>query len=61
MLVGIVLIIAGILIAIYPQLLSLIVSFLLIFIGAVILLLRYQLKKMTKEWQNPFVDFFIKF
>ena len=61
MLVGIVLIIAGILIAIYPQLLSLIVSFLLIFIGAVILLLRYQLKKMAKEWQNPFVDFFIKF
>jgi len=61
MLVGIVLIIAGILIAIYPQLLSLIVSFLLIFIGAVILLLRYQLKKMTKDWQNPFVDFFIRF
>ena len=61
MLVGIVLIIAGILIAIYPQLLSLIVSFLLIFIGAVILLLRYQLKKMTKEWQNPFVEFFIRF
>ncbi len=61
MLVGIVLIIAGILIAIYPQLLSLIVSFLLIFIGAVILVLRYQLKKMTKEWQNPFVDFFIRF
>ncbi|RKY36602.1 MAG: hypothetical protein DRP73_03085 [Candidatus Omnitrophota bacterium] len=61
MLLGIVLIMSGILIAVYPQLLSLIVSFLLIFIGTVMLLLRYQLKKMTREWENPFVDFFIRF
>ena len=61
MLLGIVLVISGILIAVYPQLLSLIVSFLLIFIGMVMLLLRYQLKKMTREWENPFVDFFIRF
>jgi Flp pilus assembly protein TadB len=61
MVLGIVLISAGILIAIYPQLLSLIVSFLLIFLGVMILLFRYQLKKMTKQWENPFIDFFIRF
>lgn len=59
--IGIILIISGILIAIYPKLLSLIVSFLLIFTGLSILFIRHHLKKLSREWQNPFIDFFIRF
>ena len=61
MVVGIVFIIVGILIAVYPHLLSIIVAALLIMIGAILASMSYHYKKMKKEADNPFVDFFIRY
>ena len=61
MLLGIIFIVAGILIAIYPQLLSLIVAGVLIFIGIILISIRQHYKKISKRIDNPFVDFFIRF
>ena len=61
MIVGICFIIAGILIALYPPLLSVVVAALLIFIGTTIMLISYRFKKMHKHFSDPFADFFIRF
>jgi len=61
MITGIILIVVGILIVAFPQLLSIIVATLLIMIGATIASVSYHFKKMNKEFNNPFMDFFIKF
>jgi hypothetical protein len=61
MLVGIVFILAGILIAIYPPLLSLVVAGMLILIGISLISISYHYKKISKHIDNPFVDFFIRF
>ena len=61
MITGIILIIVGILIVAFPQLLSIIVATLLIMIGATIASMSYHFKKINKEFNNPFMDFFIKF
>ena len=61
MLLGIVFIVAGILIAVYPQLLSLVVAGVLIFIGIILISIRQHYKKISKHIDNPFVDFFIRF
>ncbi len=61
MIVGIVFIIAGLLIAIYPPLLSLIVASVMIFTGISFLVIGYHYKKMKKTMGNPFMDFLIKF
>ncbi len=64
MTLAILLIFAGILIAIYPELLSLIVSFLLILIGLSILFIRYHVKNISQSWKDnnsPFMKFFMRF
>ena len=61
MVVGIILIVAGIMIALYPPLLSIIVASLLIFIGVTLTVISYRFKKMHKHFQDPFADFFIRF
>lgn len=61
MIVGICLIIAGIMIALHPPLLSIIVAGLLIFIGTVLVVISYRFKKMNKHFSHPFADFFIRF
>lgn len=61
MTVGIGLIIAGILIALYPLLLSIIVATLLIFVGITLAMISYRFKKMHRHFDNPFADFFIRF
>ena len=61
MLLGIIFIVAGVLIAIYPQLLSLIVAGILIFIGIILISIRQHYKKISRHIDNPFVDFFIRF
>ena len=61
MVAGIILIIAGILIAVFPQLLSIIVAVVLIFFGIFTFLVSYRYKKMEKHIGNPFLDFFIRF
>ncbi len=61
MLVGIIFVLAGILIAVYPPLLSLVVAGMLILIGVSLISISYHYKKMSKHIDNPFVDFFIRF
>ncbi len=61
MLLGIIFLLAGILIAIYPPLLSFIVAGTLIFIGISLVSISYHYKRMSKHVDNPFVDFFIRF
>ena len=61
MVFGIALIVAGILIALYPQLLSLIVASILIFAGVVFLFLSYSYKKVARRSDDPVVNFFIRY
>ena len=61
MAIGIIFVIVGILIAAYPQLLSMIVAAFIILIGVTLLSISYHLKKANKETNNPFVDFFIRY
>lgn len=60
MLLGIILIICGVLIAIYPPLLSLVVAALLVSLGTIVLVMAYRYKKMSKSFDDPFLDFFMK-
>ncbi len=61
MIVGVIFIVVGILIAMYPALLSIIVATFLIMIGITLASISYHYKKIQREADNPFVDFFIKF
>lgn len=61
MALGILLIIAGILIAIYPPLLSIIVASILIIMGITVTMIGYRFKKMQKRFDDPFVDFFFRY
>ncbi len=58
---GIVSIIAGILIAIFPDLLSLIVAAFLIFWGIFFIALSRHFKKMSRRFEDPFIDFFFRY
>jgi uncharacterized membrane protein HdeD (DUF308 family) len=58
---GILLIVAGILIALYPPLLSLIVASLLILVGIGVITIAHYNKKLRKHYDNPAVDFFFRF
>jgi len=61
MLLGIMFILSGVLIAIYPPLLSLVVAVILILIGLSLISISYHYKKMSRHIDNPFVDFFMRF
>jgi len=61
MAVGIIFIVFGILIAAYPQLLSMIVAAFIILIGITLISISYHMKKANKETDNPFFDFFIRY
>jgi hypothetical protein len=60
MLLGIILILSGVLIALYPPLLSLIAATVLIFSGIFILTVSYRFKKTAREFKDPFLDFFMR-
>ena len=60
MVLGIILIICGILIALYPPLLSLIVAGFLIFFGIMVFSISYNYKKTEKRFDDPFIDFFMR-
>ena len=60
MLGGIILIIAGILIAIYPPFLSLIVSILFILLGLIIVFIAYHNRRLRKHYDNPVVELFFR-
>jgi len=61
MVFGVFLIVAGVLIALYPQLLSLIVASVLIFAGAIAVSLGYSYRKLSKHPEDPVTRFFIRF
>ena len=61
MVIGIILIIGGLMIALYPPLLSIIVAVLLISTGVIFTLISYKYKKMSQQFDDPFLDFFVKF
>ena len=60
MLMGILLIIGGVLIALYPPLLSIIVAMILISAGTILTAIGYRLKKTARKFDDPFIDFFMK-
>jgi Flp pilus assembly protein TadB len=60
MVLGTVLIFCGLMIAIYPPLLSIIVAVLLLILGSFIFVMSYRYKKMAKKYDDPFLDFFMK-
>ncbi len=60
MIAGIILVICGIMIALYPPLLSLVVAVLLISAGAVLCMVSYRYKRMARQSGDPFIDFFMK-
>ncbi len=60
MLLGIILVFSGMLIAIYPPLLSIIVASLLIVLGVFIFYLSWRYKQATNRIEDPFVDFFMR-
>jgi len=61
MTIGILLIFAGILIAVYPPLLSIIVAAVLIVTGIVLVSISYRFKKMARRSDDPFVDLFFRY
>jgi Flp pilus assembly protein TadB len=60
MLFGVILLICGILIAVYPPLLSLVVAVVLMAVGTILCVVSYRFKKTAKHLDDPFLDFFIK-
>ena len=60
MITGIIFIVTGILIAAYPQLLSMIVAAFTILVGITLISVSYHFKKIEKEFDNPFFNFFIR-
>jgi len=60
MLGGIILIIAGILIAVYPPLLSVIVAVLLILMGWIVVSIAYHNRKLRRHFDNPVVELFFR-
>ena len=61
MVTGIVLIVAGILIAIYPPLLAIIVAAFLIFTGAMVIAIARYNRKYQLHSENPAVEFFFRY
>ena len=61
MLGAIILIVSGILIALYPPLLSLIVASLFIVTGILVLIIAYQNRKISQQFGNPIVRVFFSF
>ena len=58
---GIVLILAGLLIAIYPPLLSIIVATLLMVIGIMLVLIAHFDRKLQRRHDNPAIELFFRF
>jgi drug/metabolite transporter (DMT)-like permease len=61
MIAGIVLIAAGILLVVYPPLLSIIVAAFLILAGAMALSVAHYNRKHRRHFDNPTVEFFFRY
>ena len=60
MLAGIILLVSGILIAVYPPLLSLIVASLLITSGVITLIIAYQNRRLPPDFRSPILRVFFR-
>ena len=60
MLGGAILLLSGVLIAIYPPLLSFIVAILLIVTGTLAIVVAYQNKRLQREYGNPIINVFFR-
>jgi uncharacterized membrane protein HdeD (DUF308 family) len=61
MLVGIIFIIAGILLVVYPPLLSIVVAAFLIFAGVMAISIARYNRKYQRHFENPTVEFFFRY
>ena len=61
MILGLLFILAGILIVMYPPLLSLIVAVFLFSIGLSFISMHFYYRKASRDFNNPFFNFFIRF
>lgn len=61
MVAGIVLIVAGALLVIYPPLLSLIVAAILIAAGVMVISIARYNRKYHRHYENPTVEFFFRY
>lgn len=57
---GIVLIIAGVLLVLFPPLLSIIVASLLIFTGVLVVVIARNERRLQRHYQNPAIEFFFR-
>jgi uncharacterized membrane protein YfcA len=60
MIFGIIFILAGLLIAIYPPLLSIIVAFVLISVGISMAYMSHYYRRAARKFNDPYIDFFFR-
>ena len=61
MLAGVILILAGILLVVYPPLLSMIVAGFLIFAGVLAISVARHNRKYQRHFDNPTIEFFFRY
>jgi uncharacterized membrane protein HdeD (DUF308 family) len=61
MVAGIVMIVAGVLLVIYPPLLSIIVAVFLIAAGSMVISIAHYNRKYHRHYENPTVEFFFRY
>ena len=61
MIAGIVLIVAAVLLIVYPPLLSLVVAIFLMLAGITLVSIAYQERKLKRQYRNPVIEFFIRY
>ena len=61
MIIGILFIMAGVMIELYPPLLSMIVAAIFLFVGISLISISYHYKRLSQRVNNPYVDFFFCF
>jgi uncharacterized membrane protein HdeD (DUF308 family) len=61
MVAGIVLIVAGALLVIYPPLLSIIVAVFLVAAGSMVISIAYYNRKYHRHYENPTIEFFFRY
>jgi len=60
MILGIFFILAGVLIAMFPQLLIWIVAIFLIFSGLSFIYLSFYYRRISRRFNDPYIDFFLR-